>query len=115
MSKDPHSHSPANVAVRGKHKRDVERGGVIERLLHSVADAVGVVLGLDQRQRNVRLVIEDVVGAFRLAARNQLAAHDDPALGEADLLADLQRRFSISAIHGGGRGVGAAGKPKCAF
>ena len=40
--------------------------------------------------RDVRLVVEDVVGALGLAARDQLAAHDDAALGEADLLADLQ-------------------------
>ena len=64
--------------------------GVVERLLHAVADAVVVVLGLDQRERDVRLVVEDVVGALRLAAGDQLAADDDAALGEADLLADLQ-------------------------
>ncbi len=46
-----------------------------------------VVLGLDQRQRDVGLVVEDVVGPLGLAAADQLAAHDDAALGEADLLA----------------------------
>ena len=64
--------------------------GVVERLLHAVADAVVVVLGLDDGDRDVRLVVEDVVGALGLAARDQLAADDDPALGEADLLADLR-------------------------
>ena len=52
--------------------------------------AVVVVLGLDQRDRDVRLVVEDVVGPLGLAAGDQLAAHDDAALGEADLLADLR-------------------------
>ncbi len=50
---------------------------VIERLLHAVADAVEIVFGLDQGQRNIRLVIKDVVGPLRLAARHQLAAHND--------------------------------------
>ena len=57
--------------------------GVVEALLHAVADAVGIVLGLDQRERDVGLVIEDVVGALGLAAGDQLAANDDPALGES--------------------------------
>ena len=55
-----------------------------------VADAVVVVLGLDQGDRNVGLVVEDVVGSLGLAPGDELAADDDPALGEADLLADLQ-------------------------
>ena len=78
------------VAVGGEDERDVERLGVLERLLHAVADGVVVVLGLDDGERDVRLVVEDVVGALGLAARDQLAADDDPALGEADLLADLR-------------------------
>ena len=40
--------------------------------------------------RDVRLVVEDVVGALGLAAGDQLAADDDAALGEADFLADLR-------------------------
>ena len=49
-----------------------------------------VVLGLDEGDGDVGLVIKDVVGALRLAAGDQLAADDDPALGEADLLANLR-------------------------
>ena len=71
------------VAVRGEDEGDVERLGVVEGLLHAVADAVVVVLGLDQRERDVGLVVEDVVGALGLAAGDQLAADDDAALGEA--------------------------------
>ena len=37
------------------------------------------------------LVVEDEVRLLGLAARHQLAAHDDAALGEAHLLADLQQ------------------------
>ena len=55
----------------------------------AVADGVSVILGLDHGHGNVGLVIEDVVGPVTLTAADQLAAHDDAPLGEADLLADL--------------------------
>ena len=77
------------VAVGAVGERDVERLGVLERLLHAVADGVVVVLGLDDGERDVRLVEEDVVGLLRLAPRDGLAADDDPALGEVVLLEDL--------------------------
>lgn len=60
-----------------------------------------VVLGLDQRDRDVRFVIKDKVGLLRLAARYQLAAHDDPALGEIDLLPDLQHLVPSGALDSG--------------
>ena len=95
------------VAVRGEDEGDVERVGVVQRLLHAVADAVVVVLGLDQRERDVRLVVEDVVGALGLAAGDQLAADDDAALGEADLLADLRHLIPARLAHGGRDELGA--------
>jgi hypothetical protein len=78
------------VAVRREHEGDVEGRGVVEALLHPVAHAMGIVLGLDQRQRDVGLVIEDIISPLGLAPRDQLAAHDDAALSEAHLLANLQ-------------------------
>ena len=78
------------IAVGRKHEGNVQRLSIAQSLLHSVADGVGVVLGLDQRNGNVGLVIEDVIGTLALAPADQLATHDDPALGEADFLADLQ-------------------------
>ncbi len=60
------------VAVRGEHEGNVERRRIVEALLHAVADAVGVVLGLDQRERDVRLVVENDVGLLGLAAVTSL-------------------------------------------
>ena len=57
------------VAVGGEHERDVQRVGVVERLLHAVADGVVVVLGLDQGDGYVGLVVEDVVSPFWLLPR----------------------------------------------
>src|SRR5690606_10582138 len=61
----------------------------------------------DQGERDVRLVIEDVVGALGLAAGDELATHDDPALGEADLLADLQHLVPPGLPQGGRDELGA--------
>jgi hypothetical protein len=65
---------------------------------------MGIVLDLDQCQWDVGLEIEDVVGPLSLASRDELAAHDDAALGEADLLADLQH-FVPPGLAQGGRDV----------
>ena len=50
-------------------------------------------IGLDQCQRDVGLIIEDIVGPLGLTASDKLAANDDAALGEADLLADLRHHI----------------------
>ena len=95
------------VAVGGEHERNVECRGVVERLLHAVADGVVVVLGFDERDGDVRLVIEDVVGALGLAAGDQLAADDDAAFGEADLPANLRGFVPPGLYDGGGDVLGA--------
>ena len=95
------------IAVRTEDVGDVERFGIVERLLHAVADAVRIVLRLDQCDRNIRLVVENEVGFLRLAARHQFAAHDDTALGEIDLLANLRHFIPARALYGGQDELGA--------
>ena len=95
------------VAVGRKHERNVQRFGIAQRLLHAVADGVVVVLGFDQGDRNVRLVLEDVVGPLARAPANQVAAHDDAAPGEAHLLADLRHLVPPGPAQGGRDELGA--------
>jgi hypothetical protein len=59
------------------------------------------VVRLDQGDRYIGLVVEDEIGLFGLAARDQLAAHDDPAFGEIKLLANLQHLVPARALDGG--------------
>ena len=89
------------VAIGGEHEGDIQRFGVVEGLLHTIADAVAIVLRLDQRDRDIRFVIEDDVSLLRLAARDQLAANDDSALGEKDLLPNLRHRIPAGLFYGG--------------
>jgi hypothetical protein len=56
-----------SVAVGRKNKRNVQGYGVIEGLLHTVADAVAIVLGLNDGNRDIGLVIKDVIGTLRTA------------------------------------------------
>ena len=95
------------VAVGREHKRDVEGHGIVEGLLHSVADAVVVVLGLDDGDRNIGLVIKDVIGALGFAARDELSPDNDASLGEIDLLADLHHPVPARAFHCGADELGA--------
>src|ERR1700680_4579525 len=60
------------VAIGRKNKRNIEGYGIVQGLLHAVADAVVVVLGLDDGDRDVGLVIKDVIGALGLPAGYQL-------------------------------------------
>jgi hypothetical protein len=53
------------VAIRAKRIRDVQHLGVGEGLLHAVADCAVVVLRLDDRKRDVWLVVEDVICPLR--------------------------------------------------
>ena len=92
------------VAVGAVGERHVENLGVFERLLHAGADRVVVVLGLDDGDRDVRLVVEDVVGLLGFAALDRLAADDDPALGEVGLLADLGHHVPLAAVRADERG-----------
>ena len=95
------------VAVGGENERDVEGGRVVEALLHSIADAIRIVFGLDQRQRDIGPVIEHVVGALRLAAADQLPTHDDAALGKAHLFPDLRHEIPSRPAQGRGDELGA--------
>jgi hypothetical protein len=89
------------VAVGRKHEGNIEGDRVVEGLLHGIADAVVIVLGLDQGDGDVGLVVEDVVGALGFPAGDQLAANDDPAFGETHLFADLRHLVPASQFHGG--------------
>ena len=71
-------------------------------LLHPVSDAMVVVLGLDNRQGEVRFVVEDVVRKLRFAASHELAANDDPPLCQVNVLADLD--LHVPPRLGNGRG-----------
>ena len=78
------------VAVRAVHEGNIERCTVIESLLHAIANAVIIVLCLDNCQRDVGLVVKDVIRALWLAACDKPASDLDPTGGEGDLLPDLR-------------------------
>ncbi len=92
------------IAVRAVDERHIQDAGVFERLLHASTYRMGVVLGLHHGEREVRLVVEDVVGLLGLAAFDGLATDDDAALGEVDLFSDLGHQVPAGArlTHDGG-------------
>lgn len=80
------------VAVRAEHKRNVEDLGIDEGLLHARSDRVAVVLRLEEGDRQVGRVEEQVVNALALASGDELAAHDDVAVSEPELPPPSVRR-----------------------
>jgi len=70
------------IAILGEDEGDIESGCILQALLHAVTDAVGVVLGFNEGERDVGLVIEDIVGTLCLSTADKLAADDNSALGE---------------------------------
>ena len=95
------------VTVGGEDERDVQGFGVVQCLLDTVPNAALVVLGLNQGNRGVRLVVKDIVGSLPLAAGDQLPPHDDTALREAHLLADLRQLVPTRPMKGGRDELGA--------
>ncbi len=77
------------VAVGGQNEGDVEHVGVLQSLLHAMPLGLGIVLGLDDRDRPVLLNEEQIIDPLGLAARGHLATDQDLPLGEAHLLAHL--------------------------
>ena len=68
----------------------MQRLGIVESLLHAITNRVPAVLGFNDRNEEVGLVVQDVIGLLTLAPTDQPAAHDNAALGETDLAANLR-------------------------
>src|SRR5262249_32124670 len=92
------------VAVRAVGEWYVEDLCVLERLLHAVADGMGVVLGFDHSDRQARLEVEDVVGLLCFATLDRLAADDGAALGEVEPLAQLRHHVPLAPVGTNERG-----------
>jgi len=94
------------VAVGREHERDIEGHSIIEGLLHSGADAMVIVLGLNDGDGNIGLVIKDIICALGLASGNELTSDDDAPFGEVDLLSNLHHPVPARAFDGGADELG---------
>lgn len=58
---------------------------------------MAIAFRLDERNGDIRLVIEDIVGAFGLPTSHELAPDDDPPFGKPDFLTNLRQLVPSSA------------------
>jgi len=65
-----------------------------------------VVLCLDDGDRNVGLVIQDVIGTLGLATGDKLSPNDDAPLGEGHLFANLHHAVPARALDSGADELG---------
>lgn len=79
-----------SVAVGRKSERHVEGFRIAYRLLHSAANRVGIILGFDYREGEVRAVVQKVVRPLFLSSCGDRAAYDD-ATGREAVLAPYLR------------------------
>ena len=78
------------IAVRRKNEGQIAvHLAIIESLLHTVANGVVVVLGLNDSDRNIGFVIKYVIGELCRSALMMLALDDDTAAGDGHLFSDL--------------------------
>ena len=75
-------------AIGGIRELQAEDFGIFLGLLKTLRRMPVAGLGLDNRDREVRIVSEEVVRALLLAAAGLAADKDDPAVGEGSLLVD---------------------------
>ena len=87
------------VAIRGKDEGDFKGGSVVEPLLHTIADAVVVVLNFDESDGDIGFVVKNIIGSLAFTACDELASNDDPPLGEADFFAYLGHLIPSRLFH----------------
>jgi len=101
------------VTIGAVGEGHIQYFGVLEGLLHAIADRVVVILGLDDGQRDVGFVEEQIVRLLRLPPLHGLAADDDAAFGEISLLADLGHHVPLAAVYSDQRGRYILGADVC--
>ena len=89
-----------SVTVTAEHKGYFEGLGIAECLLDTCANGMVVVFRLNHSDRDIGLVVENVVSAFSCTTSVEFSPDVDPAIGEGDFLAYLDldvpaRRFDI--------------------
>ena len=77
------------VAVGAVNKRYIQHLGILDALLHTSANAVLVVLCLDNCQGQIWLVVQQIVSAFPLATGSNIPSDDNATVREVILHSDL--------------------------
>ncbi len=86
------------IAIRTVSEWYIENLGIIERLLHASANRVVIVLRLDDRDRLIGLVVEDIVCLLRHPSFDLLPTDNDLPLCEKEFLPDLRHHVPFITI-----------------
>ena len=77
------------IAIAAEDERDIERLSVAEGLLDAGVDRVIVVLCLDDGDRDIGLVVENVVSPLPCPTGMEFPSDLNPPIREADFFANL--------------------------
>jgi|TARA_B110000046_G_C12890159_1_gene353960 hypothetical protein len=85
------------VAVAAEYRGYIQNSGVIQPLLYARHDRMFVVFGFDNGNRDIRLVVKDVIRSLAFATSGEVALYIDAAICEADFLACMSQPACSSA------------------
>ena len=77
------------VTIGTEHKRDIHHLRIGKCLLHPGTDTVIIVLCLDDSNRNIGFIVEDIVGPSRFGPAHGVALDEHPTIGNIHLFPDL--------------------------
>ena len=86
------------VTIAAVGERHVQDLGVLQGLLHSVANFVVVVLGFDDGERKVGFEEKQVIRLLGLPALDRLASDDDATHGEISFFPDLSHQIPTRSL-----------------
>ena len=78
---------------------DVQHLGIFDGLLHPGSDTVSVILCLDDSQRNIGLVVKQIVCALSLSPGCDISADDDTTVREVVLHFNLLKFIPACALN----------------
>lgn len=77
------------VPIGGKSQGDIQHGCIFEGLLHSMADSMVIILGLNNGDGDVRLIIQNIINTFGSAPGDGITTDIDAAIGQGNFFQKL--------------------------
>ncbi len=90
-----------NATIAAEYKGHLQHFGIAQPLLHAIAQRVFVVFRLNDRDRHVRLMEQDIVCSFILSSGVKLTSDYDTSLGERKLFTYLCDNIPSSLLKRG--------------
>src|ERR1700733_6856183 len=86
------------ISVGAVDEGDIQEFGILKSLLHSITNGMIVVLRFNDRNWNIRFVVEQIICLLGFTPLCRLAVYDHPSLCEIDLFAKLCHDIPLGTV-----------------